>query len=252
MPHVYSYCRLPLSGDVAAYRAGCLGRVQQYASEHLPGLPVGELFGEHPAMRKRPFGNRPEATRLKARLEAGDHVVIVDSALAFTNWPDLLQQTRLWEALRVHVHYVDLGADSVSEDGQWALTVLGQFVKAQSRRRAEETWAGVKKRKRQAEPNGRPPYPYRLAGPKGSRRRVLDRKLRQIGKKIVALKEAGRSFDAIYFELLAAGCRDQTRGGIEYSRTRIQDIHRAELALQQQEATAQAAQPSRADSAESF
>jgi DNA invertase Pin-like site-specific DNA recombinase len=229
-----------VTGDGQAYRSACLARVRQYASEHLPGLPVGELFVEQATMRKRAFANRSEANRLKARLEAGDHVVIVDSALAFATWPDLFATTKLWRELRVRFHAPDLSI-SDDEDGLWALSLLECFVKAQSRRRSEETWAGLKKRKRQAEPNGRPPYPNRLAGPKGSRRRVLDRKLRQIGKKIVELKQSGLTFDQVYFRLLADGDRDRTRGGVEYSRTRIQDIYHAEMALQQQEAAAQAA-----------
>jgi hypothetical protein len=83
-----------------------------------------------------------------------------------------------------------------------------------------------KKRHGAVAPNGKVPYPFRLTGPKGRRRPVLDPQLQEIGRKIVELKRAGLTFDQVYFRLLSDGIR-APRTGDELSRTRVQDIFRA-------------------------
>src|SRR5947209_1369628 len=115
MPRVFSYLRLPISGDPDAYRAECQARVEAYSGESIPGLPLAGVFVEESAMRRRAFARRPAAGRLRHEVEPGDHVVIVDSALAFRCWADLFEAARAWQEKGVHVHLIDLGVDSTSE-----------------------------------------------------------------------------------------------------------------------------------------
>ena len=75
--------------------------------------------------------------------------------------------------------------------------------------------------------NGYAGYGFKLRGSKGRRTKVPDPKEQQVMRWIVEQRQAGSTWEAIYFDLLRR--RERTRAGREWSVSRIRRAYGAEV-----------------------
>src|SRR5262249_27377526 len=100
---------------------------------------------------------------------------------------------------------------------------------------ANTTDAGAQTPERPAAPsvnpkgptNGHPGYGFKLRGSKGRRTVVPDPKEQQVMRWIVEQRQAGWTWEAIYYDLLRR--RERTRAGHEWSVSRIRRAYAAEV-----------------------
>ena len=81
--------------------------------------------------------------------------------------------------------------------------------------------------------NQHPGYGFRLVGPPGHRRRVVDEQERQVMARIVELRTSGKSWEGIALELLRA--KIVARTGQEWSVSRVRRAYLAEEQLRREE-----------------
>jgi hypothetical protein len=75
--------------------------------------------------------------------------------------------------------------------------------------------------------NGYAGYGFKLRGPKGHRTKVPDAKEQEVMRWIVEQRQAGWTWERIYFDLLRR--KERTRAGHEWSVSRIRRAYAAEV-----------------------
>lgn len=225
MATIFGYTRA-LYGEPETDLAAHQQSAETFRSERFPDLTWGGWFLDAASSRNVPFVDRPAAGQLDRRAERGDHIIIPSLARAFRDLPDFLMMVEVWKDRGVVCHLLDADLDTSADHDK--LEILGFAAKVERERRGERTRGTLAQRKTQGKAsNGFAGYGFKLVGPRGKRRRVIDKAERRIMAYIARHHLEGYSWDAIYFHFLEHGIK--TRTGKEWSQQRIRRAFVAEL-----------------------
>ena len=157
----------------------------------LAELPWGELYSDEAvsAYRKRLI-HRKEGGRLNAELKRGDHVIIPRLDRGFRSLEDQMRTLNDWRQRGVTVHFVNEQIDPGTSMGQLIMAILGAVNEWQSAYlsdRAKEVGDRMEALGRTR--TGKAPLGFRLVGPKGKRRMLVDERARRVMKEIVRVRD---------------------------------------------------------------
>jgi DNA invertase Pin-like site-specific DNA recombinase len=241
MPRVYGYTRVSPTdapGTVERHQA----QMRRYASERLPGLHYeSDFIDRDPAERRRPLACRKQGHALSTAADPGDAILIARFSRAFRTPAELVIQADVWSARGVALHVLDLGLDPTTDKGRVVAAALRVVAASTAQLAKEQGAADFARRRREGLPlNGKAPPGYRYVGPRGRRRLVQDPHARALAVELVRWREAGWSWEQVYFHLIEQ--RVVTRDGRRWSLTSLRRLYYAERVLQAREAAEATAQ----------
>jgi hypothetical protein len=197
------------------------------------GLVWGGHFVDAAETRTRQLSERPEGRKLSRRLARGNHVIIVQFACGFRDTMDFLACCRRWAAQDISWSALDLKLLDMGPRSVGAFEIFGRMSAADSARHAERLrQAHVTRKGTGRAPNQHAGFGFRLVGPRGRKRRVVDEVERRTMGRIVELRDSGCSWSQAAVRLMHDGV---TRNGREWSPSTVRRAHKAELALRQAE-----------------
>jgi hypothetical protein len=229
---VFFYTRSTIGSPGSGAEAGRLKALFESDFAHR-GFQWGGIFDDSPNSSSLPFASRPSGRLLLLAMESGDAVVFEHSFHAFNGPLDLANFLFAWHTHRVEIHLLDIGLDSRSAVWQEVidrLPTIAHFIGSTRSRLRRDAVAHARQRGKLV---ARPPYGFRCVGSQGDRRLVPDRRQREIGRQIVALKQEGRTWEAIYWHLRRQKVR--TRRGKQLGIGAIRRWFEAECRLLEQE-----------------
>lgn len=182
--------------------------------------------------------HRPAGADLFAALEDGDCIIFAKLDRAFRSVIDLLETLRMLDARGIRLVFLDLNCDTKTDIGRLILQIFGAFAEFERARISERVREGKAiVRARGGYIGGYVPYGMKLKKDgRGKNVLVPCPEERAIGSKIVEWKQAGWTWDVIYFHLLKHRIMNKQRK--EYARTSVQDHYFFELRARDAEAEA--------------
>jgi DNA invertase Pin-like site-specific DNA recombinase len=210
--------------------------LRRYASENLPEMVYQADFIDDATEERRPLTSRRRGLRMSLTADPGDCIVVAHFDRAFRSARELIEVMDIWSSRGVELHIIDVGLNPRTAAGRMVagvFRVLAVAERSKSKERGARDFAT--RRMRGLPLNGKAPPCYRYVGPRGKRRLVQDRRVRQLAARIVEWKSRGWSFEAIYFHMLKHRVCNPHTGG-EFSLTALRRLYRMERALQAREA----------------
>jgi hypothetical protein len=211
--------------------------MREYTRVRLPGLVYQETLVDAPEKRRVPLRSRWRGSRIVISVGRGDHLLVARYGRAFANLRDLGDALHVWVACGIYPHVLDLGLTSLTPEGRAVALACRRLAEAERMLAREVGRAQFARRRVLGQAlNGAALPCFRYVGRRGRRRLVQDPHARKVAAQVVCWRQAGWSFERIYFELLHAGVRKQS--GKEYSLTGLRRLAEVEQALQAREAAA--------------
>ena len=168
---------------------------------------------------------------MSGRLARGDHVIITKFACGFRDTKDFLICCRCWAAMDIMWSAIDLNLLEMDAQSIGAFEVLKQMAAADSARHGERLRLAHSTRKSTVGcPDQHAGYGFRLEGPTGRKRRVVDETERRTMTRIVELRESGSSWYQIARSIDARPCHSKRQ---EWGPSTVRRAFLAELALRQ-------------------
>lgn len=234
MERLIGYARVSTADQATSVEAQTV-RLRQFAQQ--AGTELAELFVDEDVSGGLPLKHRPAGRKLMDMLQPGDSVAFIRVDRAFRSLADAAVTLQLWKDLRVGVCIVDLGIDVTSPSGELyfsQLAAFASFERAMIGMRIKEAMA---QRRASGKPYGRSrPFGWIRSGPGKDAVWVECRAERQIGERVVAMREAGLTLAAITQRLSLDGItkpgkkRDAREGryrGAFYLAADIERLYRA-------------------------
>jgi len=109
-------------------------------------LKLDGIFKDAAQTSKRPFGNRPEGSKLEAYIKSGDCEAVVIAKLdrAFRNTKECLISIDNWRKKGVQVHILDINVDTTTVYGRVFLIMVAAFAEMERGLISERTSAALK------------------------------------------------------------------------------------------------------------
>jgi hypothetical protein len=236
MPDAFLYRRLAFgeTEDTDAF-VGQQKEAEEFFYQTLEkqGFAWGGSFVDLPETRNRSLFDRPAGRELDRRLKRSDHVLITRFHGAFKDTRDFMTCLRRWAATEISWSSLDLGLLNMDARSIGVFKVFSQMASADSARHAERLRQAHTTRKGAGRaPNQHAGFGFRLVGPRGRKRRVVDEVERRTMGRIIELRDSGCSWSQAAVRLMHDGV---TRNGREWSPSTVRRAHKAELALRQAE-----------------
>jgi DNA invertase Pin-like site-specific DNA recombinase len=211
--------------------------MREYARVRLPGLAYQDTLVDAPEKRRVPLRSRWRGSRIIVSTDRGDHVVIARYSRGFANLHDLADTLHVLAAFGMHIHVLDLGLTPLTPEGRAVALACRRLAEAEKVLAKEVGTAQFRSRRLAGQAlNGNAPPCFRYVGRRGKRRIVQDPYARQIAARVLHWRQAGWSYERVYYELLHSGVRKPN--GKEYSLSGLRRLCEVELALQAREAAA--------------
>jgi hypothetical protein len=166
---------------------------------------------------KKPVFRRPQGQLLLRNLQCGDHLIITRFDRVFRSMEDFITAYKLLQTRGVMIHILDAPGDPNTANGRAMLQMLCVFAEWQSRVKSERVKAAmVILRQQRKHTGGKPPWGYKVVGPrsnrakgvKGNRRLEPDWEERALMLEIVRLRDLER---IPCWETIAARMRQMQR-----------------------------------------
>lgn len=181
-----------------------------------------------------PFMERPEGSKLAARLQPGDAVLFSKLDRGFRNMRDVVNTVHEWMERGISVHFLDLRLDTSTPTGKWMMHILAATAEFERDRINERTAEGRRAKKAAGLPcGGAAPYGFKVAGKKGARYYVPNPQQRVIGKEAMRLRGEGWDYYEITEEFERRGYTNTLGKPMSYQVTRL--YHLWEKDLQEKE-----------------
>jgi site-specific DNA recombinase len=190
------------------------------------GLEWGGLWADEAVSAfKRPLLRRPNGQKFVTVAKPGDHIVVTRFDRCFRSMLDFVNTFRLLETRGIVLHILDAPGDPATANGRAMLQMLCVFAEWESRVKSERVKAAMVILRQQGKhTGGKPPWGYKVVGPKsnpakgvkGNRRLAPDWEERALMLEIVRLRDVER---ISCWETIAARMRhiqrDARRAGID-------------------------------------
>ena len=157
-----------------------------------------------------PFDARPAGWAVCQRLQRGDHFVVHKLDRAFRSSVNCMQMVQRWRNLGVHLHFLNLGADTTTLAGRVLLSSYATFAELEREFIMMRTKETVQSRKGRGLPVGPVPY-FKRRGRDGKYHYDADQ-LRQIDEIYRWRFTDGWTWNAIARCLLLRGQKTQKGG----------------------------------------
>ena len=190
------------------------------------GLDWGGLWADEAVSAfKRPLLRRANGQKFVTVAKPGDHIVVTRFDRCFRSMLDFVNTFRLLETRGIILHILDAPGDPATANGRAMLQMLCVFAEWESRVKSERVKAALVILRQQGKhTGGKPPWGYRVVGPrsnpekgvKGNRRLEPDWEERALMLEIVRLRDVER---ILCWEMIAVRMRqmqrDARRAGID-------------------------------------
>jgi DNA invertase Pin-like site-specific DNA recombinase len=103
---------------------------EAYRNHRLPGVPLAGVWTDGTDAWRLPFLRRRAAAELVLKVQSGDHVVIPTARFIAANNGAWIRPLAALHAKGVHVHLVDVGLCSSTEEGRSALEMVSRIASA--------------------------------------------------------------------------------------------------------------------------
>ena len=203
---IYGYARVSTGRQASEGESLDVQRRQIEGYSAMKGWTLDAVFVEEGVSGSIPLHERPQGARLRGSLKAGDVLIAAKLDRLFRSALDALQATESLKQGGVHLHLIDLGGDIAGNGlSKLFLTIAAAFAEAE-RDRIRERVANTKadQRARGRYLGGIIPFGWRVDDAGGL---VEDEGQQQAIRRIVALRQAGRSYRAIAEAMQAEGVR---------------------------------------------
>lgn len=168
---------------------------------------------------KLSFREREAGFALSQRVQSGDHIIFAKLDRAFRNARDALECLDSWKDRGIHVHFLDIGANTSTPFGHMMVQMLAVFAEWEREKIRERTREAFAELKRRGLPTTNAPLGFDLQGKtvkKGGKGRTLvvneDEML--VMKRVAQLRQNGETFDRIAEKFTEANIpKRPTRGG---------------------------------------
>jgi len=230
MPKAYGYIRV--SRDEQVESGLSLEAQEQIAHSFWErnlkgkGLEWGGLWADEAVSAfKRPLLRRPNGQKFVTIAKPGDHIVVTRFDRCFRSMLDFVNTFRLLETREIILHILDAPGDPGTANGRAMLQMLCVFAEWESRVKSERVKAAMVILRQQGKhTGGKPPWGYKVVGPRrnresgtpGNRRLIPDWEERALMLEIVRLRDLER---IPCWEMIAARMRqmqrDARRAGID-------------------------------------
>ncbi len=210
-------------------------RLRAFASTS--GLELAGVYVDEDVSGAKPLKQRPAGKRLWDAIAPGDTVAFTKVDRAFRSLMDAANTLDVWKKLGVHVIILDVGIDVTSAAGELffnQLVSFAQFERALLGQRLRETIGHLRR-------EGRPysnyrPYGWQRVGSGKHKRFAPLVAERELGQRVVGMREKGLSWAAIATALYDEGiikpgkakaARAGRHRGAYYLETEVRRLHRA-------------------------
>ncbi len=233
MPQVYAYLVETPEYPAEAQRAAA---VAFFTERLMPQFLTMGILTEQPGGWPRELARRPVGAALSG-LQPGDHLIVPWSFAVLASCLGWLVQLGEWQRRGVVLHLLDLdvlAGGPVEGVERQVVEALGKIGVALTGRRAEAArWRARQLQDRGRFIGGAPPYGYKVRPWKDRRHLVPDPAMRTWGRRFLAWRREGWSWNKIRLHLTVTRQKWQGRA---FTRTLIQRWCAAEAKLQAAEA----------------
>jgi putative DNA-invertase from lambdoid prophage Rac len=193
---VYGYARVSTLRQANEGESLDVQRRQIEGYAHMHGLDLTDILIEEGVSGSIPINERPEGSKLFAKLVKGDEIVAPKLDRVFRSALDALQTVEVLKAKGVKLHLLDLGGDIAGNGlSKLFLTISAAFAEAERdriRERVSQTKADQKSRGRYL--GGIKPFGF-MVGADGE---LVPHEAEQAAiREMIALKATGKSLRAI-------------------------------------------------------
>jgi len=191
----YGYARVSTDMQESS-REAQVGVLTSYAESKGEKM---EVFVDEDVSGRIPLKDRPAGKRLWDQLKPGDVVVVTNSGRAFRNLVDAATTHMIWKQYGVRLHIIDLPIDLSTDEGEMIFLQGAVFSQYERKIIGRRIKAGLQFRKK----NGLPYGGTRPLGwvRDGNRWKECEPE-RELGRKIVRMRESGVSWGNIVFALM--------------------------------------------------
>lgn len=234
MARLHLYARVS-TDDQATSASAQAKRLRDFAGES--GMELAGLYVDEDVSGAKPLKQRPQGKKLWDAVHPGDVIAFCKVDRAFRSLVDAVTTLELWTKLGVTVRILDLGIDLSTPAGQLffqQLCSFAQFERAILGQRLKEA-VGHLKRENRPFSNYRP-YGWQRAGAGKVKRFEPLEEERQLGQRVVDMREEGLSWAQIATTLYREGTvkpgkakavRAGTYRGAYYLETECRRLYRA-------------------------
>ena len=230
MPTVYGYARV--SKDETDREADNLSietqkdRMRKYFDYRFEGQDVefGGVFVDENVSGSEKIWERPAGREMYLRINPGDHIIFSKLDRGFRNLLDLCTVTEEMQAREIHVHFLDLNADTSTPNGRFFIHIIGAVKQLEWENVSERIKEVLGYKKERGLPHNHAPLGWHVVGKKETSKFAPDREERRICQRIVALHDDEKmAFWAIFQLFREKSNPVLTRKGREWSHGRIKN-----------------------------
>jgi putative DNA-invertase from lambdoid prophage Rac len=234
VPTVYGYARGSTGEQLDTLK------IQQEAVEkeynhRFKGYAWGGVYTDQGVSGSVCFASRPEGFKVNLALEKGDVLIISKLDRGFRNAGDFLNVLKDLTRREAALVMLDMNLDTSTPVGRLMASILAVFAEFERDRMRERLAESLKRRRAEGRPtSGKPPYGFRIAGPRGDKRFVADAFTRNIGSHVVRwVDELGMTFEAVYYHMLREKIKN--RRNMEWGLHAIIGVYKGEKKLRLKE-----------------
>ena len=237
MERVRLYARVS-TDDQKTSASAQVQRLEEFALAE--GKEVAGLYVDEDVSGAKPLKLRPQGKLLWDATEPGDVVVFTKVDRAFRSLSDAVTTLEVWQQLGVSVRILDTGMDLATPAGQLFFSQLvgfAQFERALLGQRLKEAYAECR---REGRPYGNSrPFGWRKIGTGKNKRFEPLEWERELGQRVVAMREAGDSWAEIATDFYREGIskpgkanavRSRQWRGVYYLENELRQLYLATLA----------------------
>jgi len=203
MERLIGYARVSTADQATSVQAQT-ARLRQFAEQQ--GKKLAELFVDEDVSGALPLKHRPAGRRLWDMLQPGDRVAFAKVDRCFRSMADAAVTLALWKEMRVGVSIIDLGIDVSTPAGELYFNQLASFAAFERQMIGTRIREAMAQRRATGKPYGRSrPFGWVRSGPGKDAVWVICKKERELGQRVVEMRDAGMTLAAITQQLSREG-----------------------------------------------
>lgn len=174
------------------------------------GQSLDALYVDQDVSGSVPLRDRPAGKKLWDKLERGDTVIVTTQDRGFRSFEDVVHTFFAWKHAGIRLHILDFPVDLTTDEGEMWFMQKAVFAAYEKKMIGKRTKAAFDHRRRNGQPYGPTrPYGWLVTRDKQGRQSGWQEcpKERELGQKVLAMRDSGMTRAQIAIALVHAGAR---------------------------------------------